>query len=302
MAISKWKCWKRTLVACRYCCILIRLFKIYHLHSKIDNSMSSETGMDYPNIPPAVQFSANKQFHSHTQQQEQDRAFIGNSKNIHAERETIKTLMRSANPQSNSSNNDNVPDDLGIRDLASLTAGDLEQFGFTMPSEQNELLQIFSKLPNQDPSYDYICQTDAAKEYNSQIIGNCSNHLMYLRSSLAATNYKLMSKQPEDVIVNEKRYASRFVLEALKSVKMIAEELSLDIKNIEEFHDNAKQKQQQQELQRKSQLKKCSKKLNLLTCIYYSSLALGLSCATWWWWSKHHFTSTPKANLDIISF
>ncbi|XP_068151893.1 uncharacterized protein daed [Drosophila tropicalis] len=299
MAISKRKCWKTTLVACRYCCILIRLFKIYHLHSKIDNNMSSETGMDFPNIPPVVQFSANKQFHSHTQQQEQDRAFIGNSRNIHAERETIKTLMRSGNSQSGAFNNDNVPEDLSIRDLASLTAEDLEQFGFTKPSEQKELLQIFAKLPNQDPSYDYICQTALAKDYNSQIIGNCSNHLMCLRSSLAATNYKLMSKQPEDVIVNEKRYASRFVLEALKSVKMIAEELSLDIKNIEEFHDKAKQKQK---LQRQSQLEKCSKKkFNLMTCIYYSSLALGLSCATWWWWSKHHFTSTPKANLDIIS-
>jgi len=63
---------------------------------------------------------------------------------------------------------------------------------------------------------------------------------MSLRASLAVTNYKLQISTPEDVVVGDKRYASCFALETLKSVKQITEEIAQDLRKIEANAQNAR--------------------------------------------------------------
>lgn len=55
-----------------------------------------------------------------------------------------------------------------------------------------------------------------------------------MRSALVAANYKLQIMPPEDVIVGEKSFASRFVLEALQELYGATDEIDKDILEIEE--------------------------------------------------------------------
>lgn len=208
------------------------------------------------NGPSAVQFGASKEFHTRTQQQDLDSAFLGSEKRAwmqskmprdsRREREALMTLLAtSSQGQSNANKVDKlVEENISFRDLGSLTDEDLQQFGFASSKERNELINMFAMMPNQDPSYDYICNSKAAKGYNNQIVSNAANHIMYLRSSLAATNYKLQVMPPEDVIVGDKSYASRFALDALNSVQAISGELVKDLQKLEQLANDHRQKLQ----------------------------------------------------------
>ena len=55
-----------------------------------------------------------------------------------------------------------------------------------------------------------------------------------MRSALAAANYKLQIMPPEDVIVGEKSFASRFVLEALNELYDVTNGIEKEIFNIED--------------------------------------------------------------------
>lgn len=55
-----------------------------------------------------------------------------------------------------------------------------------------------------------------------------------MRSALAAANYKLQIMPPDDVIVGEKSFASRFVLEALNELYGVSDDIDKEIKSIEE--------------------------------------------------------------------
>ncbi|XP_064540981.1 uncharacterized protein daed [Drosophila montana] len=248
------------------------------------------------NVPPAVQFGASKNFHTHTEQQELDSAFLGYERrpwmqakakpNPHREREAITALL--------STSKDNVDklleENISYRDLASLTDEDLELFGFAAQKERSKFLKMFALLPNQDPSYEYICNQNAAQSYNNQIIANASNHIMYLRSSLAATNYKLQVLPPEDVVVGDKRYASRFALEALNSVQSISDELSEDLRKLEQLASDANRK-------REEGSSTPAKERNVKR-LYYTAIALGTACAWFWWWSKRSNSPTLE-NISV---
>ncbi|BFF96031.1 uncharacterized protein DMAD_13310 [Drosophila madeirensis] len=249
------------------------------------------------NMPSVIQFGANKDFQTLTHQQELDKSFLGyqkrnwvqsNSKiDTDRERELLKSLLATTieTDQSGSGLDNLIPDGICYRDLGTLTDEDLRLFGFSSATHREEMLKTFAKMPNQDPSYDYLCNTDMAKQYNSQILGKTTNHAMSLRASLAATNYKMQVMPVEDFVVGDKRYASRFALETL-------EQMSKDLQKIEKTVDEL---QKIDEAQAKAGSKK--KKLNLVTCAYYAAMAVGLSCAWFWWWSKHNGT----ARLDRIS-
>lgn len=73
-----------------------------------------------------------------------------------------------------------------------------------------------------------------AFNYNRQIINNASNHLESMRSALAAANYKLQIIPPEDVIIGEKSFASRFVLEALNELYGVTDGIENEILEIED--------------------------------------------------------------------
>lgn len=55
-----------------------------------------------------------------------------------------------------------------------------------------------------------------------------------MRSAMAAANYKLQIMPPEDVVVGEKSFASRFVLEALNELYGVADDIDNEISDIEE--------------------------------------------------------------------
>ncbi|KAH8380922.1 hypothetical protein KR200_009553, partial [Drosophila serrata] len=256
------------------------------------------------NIPSAVQFGANKDFHTHTHQKELDGAFLGNERrpwmkkkghrDSRHERQILNTLL-ATNSQTDEVNNcvdKLISEDISYRDLASLTDEDLQLFGFTSDQHRKELLNMFAPMPNQDPSYEYICNAPEANAYNNQILGNAGNHFMSLRASLAATNYKLQVLPPEDVVVGDKRYASRFALETLKSVKQITDEIANDLRKIEA---NVQSFRNEKDNKVKENTKK--RKFSLATIVYFTTLAVGFSCAWFWWWSK--FQAAPR--LERIS-
>ncbi|XP_016973097.2 uncharacterized protein LOC108040241 [Drosophila rhopaloa] len=256
-------------------------------------------------MPPTIQFDAKKDFHTRTHQQELDEAFLGYErrpwvhqkarKDTRREREILSGLLSSTTVETDyaSSCVDKlIAENISYRDLASLTDEDLELFGFNSQKQRKQLLEMFDKMPNQDPSYEYLKNQSEAKNYNNQILGNAASHFMSLRASLAVTNYKLQVSTPEDVVVGDKRYASCFALETLKSVKLITDEIAKDLRKIEA---NAQKKRSQEDIQDKESNKK--KKFNLASLVYFTTLAVGLSCAWFWWWTKFH--SVPR--LERIS-
>lgn len=72
-----------------------------------------------------------------------------------------------------------------------------------------------------------------ASTYNTTILNNAGNHLDSMHSALAAANYKLEIMPPEDVIVGEKSFASRFVLEALNELYGATEEIEKEISEVQ---------------------------------------------------------------------
>ncbi|XP_030384235.1 uncharacterized protein LOC115631579 [Scaptodrosophila lebanonensis] len=197
-------------------------------------------------VPSAVKFNAKNEFQTHTQQQELDRAFLGcgrrpwiqekMKRDSRRERQMLTALLSTSNQNDSIDCVEKlVAEDISFRDLASLTEADLEIFGFKHHKQRQDLITKFNKMPNQDPSYEYICKLPDAATYNNEIIRKAANHLMSMRSSLAATNYKLEVMPPEDVLVGDKRYASRFALEAINSVQLITDELSKDLRKLEDI-------------------------------------------------------------------
>ncbi|TDG53537.1 hypothetical protein AWZ03_000352 [Drosophila navojoa] len=255
------------------------------------------------NGPSAVQFGASKEFQQRSEQQDLDSAFVGcekrpwmqgkNKPNAHREREAIMTLFaKSKQDYVNTNNVDKLLEEhINFRDLASLSDEDLEMFGFSKTRERAECLKMFAVLPNQDPSYESLCQSKNAQIYNNQIVGNAANHLMYLRSSLAATNYKLQVLPPEDMVVGDKRYASRFALEALNSVQTISDELSKDLRKLQQLQMSESCKQNEEQA-RDSPAKERNLKL-----LYFTAIALGTAGAWFWWWLKR----SQSPNLGNIS-
>ncbi|KAH8412999.1 hypothetical protein KR009_007379, partial [Drosophila setifemur] len=265
---------------------------------------STMSGEDVPalcsvNMPSAVQFNAKKDFHTKTHQHELDQTFLGNDrrpwvqkrvqKDTRREREVLNALLATTAGTDYDSNcvDKLITENISYSDLASLTNEDLQLFGFKYPQQRQELLEMFAKMPNQDPSYDSICQDPGARSYNNQILGNAGNHFMSLRASLSATNYKLQVMPPEDVVVGDKRYASRFALETLKNVKLITEDIAKDLRKIEA---NAQNQWKKDEILAKDETNK--KKYKLATFVYVTALAVGFSCAWFWWWTKFH--SAPR--------
>ncbi|XP_034099508.1 uncharacterized protein LOC117564730 [Drosophila albomicans] len=248
--------------------------------------------------PSAVQFGANKDFQTRTQQQELDGAFLGNERrpwlhaqpkqNLRREHETIASLLSATTSHRSAAQaKELLEESINFRDLSSLTDEDLQLFGFASSKERNELIEMFADMPNQDPSYEYICNTNEAQGYNNQIVSHAASHLSYLRSSLAATNYKLRMMPPEDVIVGDKSYASRFALDALNSVQSISDELAKDLRKLEQLTMEHRQK-----IQNENAAPTKEKNLKIL---YYTAIALGTACAWFWWWSK----CSHSPNLDM---
>ncbi|KAH8377477.1 hypothetical protein KR093_005661, partial [Drosophila rubida] len=246
----------------------------------------------------AMQFGANKDFQTRTQQQALDGAFLGNERrtwlhtqpkqNLRREHETIATLLSSTASQHGAPQVEQLMEaSINFRDLGSLTDEDLQLFGFAASKERNELLKMFAAMPNQDANYEYICNTSEAQAYNNQIVSHAASHLSYLRSSLATTNYKLQMMPPEDVIVGDKSYASRFALDALNSVQSISEELAKDLRKLEQLT-----LEHRQQIQNDSAAPAKERNLKIL---YYTAIALGTACAWFWWWSKR----SHSPNLDV---
>ncbi|KAM7352856.1 daedalus [Cochliomyia hominivorax] len=189
---------------------------------------------------PAVQFESNKEFQTKGLLYEGDSGFLryrhkwiqprGDSQ---ANREILNTLLATQGENTSDYVEKLIAENISYRDLASLTKEDLELMGFTRSKQREELMEFFGRLPNQDPSLEQIYQLKEASNYNREIVNNASKHLDCMRSAMAAANYKLQIQPPEDVIVGEKSFASRFVLEALNELYGVADDIDNEITEVE---------------------------------------------------------------------
>uniref|UniRef100_A0A1I8M7H6 SAM domain-containing protein n=1 Tax=Musca domestica TaxID=7370 RepID=A0A1I8M7H6_MUSDO len=235
---------------------------------------------------PAVQFESNKEFQTKGILYDGDSGFlryrhkfIQPKGDTQANREILTTLLATQGDNSSDFVEKLIAEDISYRDLASLKHDDLELMGFNKRKQREELLAFFEQLPNQDPSYKQICQLKEAYSYNRKILNNANQHLETMRSALAAANYKLQIMPPDDVIVGEKSFASRFVLEALNELYGVTDDIDKEIKSIEEIISN---KYKKSNLSVKESKK--SKKSKLASYLYMGSLTtLGILMALYYW-------------------
>uniref|UniRef100_A0A1A9ZEX9 SAM domain-containing protein n=1 Tax=Glossina pallidipes TaxID=7398 RepID=A0A1A9ZEX9_GLOPL len=171
----------------------------------------------------APQFDANKDFRPKGLFYEGNNGFLrcgrkGKHRNGQADPALLMTWLTTPFENGIEAVEKLVAENVCYNDLGSLTKEDLELIGFKDEREKQELLDYFSQLPNQDPTYDDICRLEEAQTYNRKIIMNASGHLETMRAGLASANYKLQILPPDDVILGEKSFASRFVLQALSEL------------------------------------------------------------------------------------
>nr|XP_014086418.1 uncharacterized protein LOC106614977 isoform X2 [Bactrocera oleae] len=186
---------------------------------------------------PAVRFDVNKEFQNRSLYHDRDssiarlqrKPWIRSSNERRSNREALTTLLSSHGDNSNDCIERLLAEEISYRDLASLSSSDLELMGFKDCKERQELITFFSELPNQDPT---ICELPEAKTYNCEILGKAIDHLDNMRSALSAINYKLKILPPDDIIVGEKSFASRFVLESLAELKALTFEIDKEIDDL----------------------------------------------------------------------
>ncbi|XP_053961809.1 uncharacterized protein LOC128865442 [Anastrepha ludens] len=189
---------------------------------------------------PAVRFDPNKEFQKRSLTHERDSAFarfqrkswVRSSGERRSNREALTTLLLSHGDNSSEYIEKLLAEEISYRDLASLSNTDLELMGLKNAKEREELLNFFAELPNQDPAYEIICVLPEAEMYNNEIVINATEHLENMRSALCAANYKLKIMPPEDIVVGEKSFASRFVLEALAELNTITYEIDKEIEDL----------------------------------------------------------------------
>lgn len=122
---------------------------------------------------------------------------------------------------------------VAFADLASLTDKDLELIGCKDEEQRRSLLESFKLMPKQERSYTQILESQEAQLYNETILKRTSAHLGAMRSALTAANYKLKFIPSEDVVVGEKNFASRFVLEALEELKRVTNEIEVQLNELD---------------------------------------------------------------------
>ncbi|XP_055373517.1 uncharacterized protein LOC129606911 [Condylostylus longicornis] len=122
-----------------------------------------------------------------------------------------------------------------FRDLASLNREDLQLFGIKDNCIQTEMLEIFSQLTKQDFSLDDIKNSSEAARYNSEIVDSAASYLNTMKLALTATNLKLKLKPSGDIVVDERNFASKFVLDALCELQHMTDEIEKELKNLEEI-------------------------------------------------------------------
>uniref|UniRef100_A0A1I8NT11 SAM domain-containing protein n=1 Tax=Stomoxys calcitrans TaxID=35570 RepID=A0A1I8NT11_STOCA len=242
--------------------------------------------MDISVNVPAVQFESNKEFQTKGILNDGDSGFlryrhkfVQPKGNTQANREILTTLLSTSGDNSSDFVEKLIAEDISYRDLASLTQEDLELMGFNKRKQQ-ELLSFFAQLPNQDPSYAQICQLKEAYAYNRKIVSNANHHLETMRSALAATNYKLQIMPPVDVIVGEKYFASRFVLEALNELYSATDDVE---KEMEEIEQMILKKNQQNSTAIKAHKKPQNKIWRTSYFLWSSITSLGICIALYYW-------------------
>ncbi|CAD6998377.1 uncharacterized protein LOC101449642 [Ceratitis capitata] len=189
---------------------------------------------------PAVRFNANKDFQNRSLTYDRDIAFarhqrkswVRPSSERRSNREALTTLLSAHGENSNDCIERLLAEEISYRDLGSLSNSDLELMGFKDSNERQELISFFTELPNQDPSFKNICDIHEAKMYNGEIMSNAIDHMENMRSALSATNYKLKIFPPDDIIVGDKSFASRFVLEALTELKTVTSEIDKELEEL----------------------------------------------------------------------
>ncbi|XP_067626260.1 uncharacterized protein daed [Eurosta solidaginis] len=195
---------------------------------------------------PAVRFDANTDFQKRSLTHDRDSAFarlqrkswVRSSGERRCNREALTTLLSSHGDNSGECIEKLLAEEISYRDLASLANLDLELIGFKNAKEREDLMNFFAELPNQDPTYKNICDMPEAEMYNREIVDNAIDHLENMRSALSAANYKLKIMPPEDIVVGEKSFASRFVVEALTELKTVTTEIDKEVEDLSKLIDD----------------------------------------------------------------
>ncbi|KAL5283180.1 hypothetical protein ACFFRR_005850 [Megaselia abdita] len=149
-------------------------------------------------------------------------------------KDSITTLLSSFNDIDDKCVDNFMKANITTSDLSSLTKKDLEVLGIKIQQQQNDLLDSFHRLPKQDISYDRIIHSAEAQNWNGDILLRSTEHLIAMKSSLAAANYKLKySPCVENIILGDKNFASKFVVEALNELRNATKEMDSELNKIE---------------------------------------------------------------------
>uniref|UniRef100_A0A1A9WEW5 Uncharacterized protein n=1 Tax=Glossina brevipalpis TaxID=37001 RepID=A0A1A9WEW5_9MUSC len=227
-----------------------------------------------PASAQAAQFEVNKDFQTKGPLYKGDSGFLRPNqhrhRNEHIDREILKTYLDSEFEDGVDTAEKLISENISPRDLASLTKKDLELIGIKNEKKIDDLLKVFSELPNQYPTYEDMCHLEKAQTYNRQIFMNASNHLEIMRRSLTAANYKVQIWPPDDVILGEKLFASRFVVKALDELDSLTNDI-IFLKS-------------EQQLEKPRPNKKSSNRIHMTTWLLLGSLSsISVLLALYYW-------------------
>ncbi|XP_055903857.1 uncharacterized protein LOC129939759 [Eupeodes corollae] len=150
-----------------------------------------------------------------------------------ASREVFEALLATVEGDVGELSDNLINANVTFGELASLTDKDLELIGCKDDKQRQSLLEFFKLMPKQERSYTQIKDSKEAQLYNDTILKRTSSHLEAMRSALAAANYKLKIIPSEDVVVGEKNFASRFVLDALDELQRVTNEIDFQLNELD---------------------------------------------------------------------
>lgn len=159
---------------------------------------------------------------------------------------------------------------IAFGELASLTDKDLELIGCKDQNQRKSLLEFFRLLPNQEHSYTQIMESEEAQLYNETILKRTTAHLDSMRSALAAANYKLKIVPAEDIVLGEKNFASRFVLDALDELHRVTNDIEVQLKEFEKELNTSSE-----------ECKKNRTKLNMISVLFSSAIFVTIGFYVW---------------------
>lgn len=198
-----------------------------------------------------------------------------NDRNINKScgQEAVETLLSAFGEKVEECCSEFAKQEIHYKDLAALSAQDLKLLGIQDHVKQNEMIETFHELPNQEMSYETVGQCSEASKYNEEILGKSASYVQSMNSSLSSANLKLKMNPSNDIVVEDKSFASRFVVEALDELKKVTDDMEDRLRTLEQVAYKA------------AKLKEMNKPQKSVygAAIMVVGVCTGISLAYWLW-------------------